>query len=478
MLNLPIEVLDHLFHLFPLNQILDLRKVCQKFKSTVDQMKFNEISIFIGQNPFYETAYFTNKEIDLRCSLMTRSFDFLKEDYFKMKFRSLKRLFIFVSPLLRIPISLNDSNLDAYENLEQLELHFIYSVTGCLKLRNLNYLYIDTISKCVFDLSCPNLIGLSLDGDVEANLICEHASIRCLEVPRVLENFLNLQQLSSLTIYKLDSLDLYWLAELRHLKEFNIYSINQRETLDHLKATKDVLNLSDLKILFGGIDIDNNDLFNNLCSIFEYLFPGMNTIWSLNFLTTRLLRFYTRNSDHLRDLRFVEYLELEEIDMPEVLISKLFNLKTLYIYNECVNDEKFRILIQNCRKIRYLLISSLQLDQSQYDLIPIYLNNLRSLEIKRCNANSFEFVKFCKNIEFFGCTVEFNLIELKNIILNCKYLRTIKLKLELETFFISLINFHFKYLDRIYQFNTLNDLIRHIDNCNSFKELICKCFSF
>ena len=199
MLDLPGELLDRLFHGFPLANIIALRRVCKKFRDVIDfQMRFKELSVFVGQYPFDETLFQSKESIDLNQAVRSRgeSLDFLRQPYFKSKFQNIEKLLLFVNPNLRLAVNLDESGLDYYQNLVHLEIHHVFSMEGLLKLTNLQRLSIDTIAKCEFQVDCDSLLALNLDGEASANLIQPHR-ISYLESPTIVENFYSLENLNT-----------------------------------------------------------------------------------------------------------------------------------------------------------------------------------------------------------------------------------------------------------------------------------------
>ena len=334
----------------------------------------------------------------------------------------------------------------------------------------------DTVLKCEFEVDCDSLFALNLDGEASANLIQPHR-ISYMEIPTMVKNFHRFENLNTFVCYKLSDLEVSSLMCLTNLKEVHLYSIKKKEYLDSLIEERQNFNRHDLKIFFGGINIEFDELFQGLCSIFEYLFSDLE-IWTTNFLTYRLLRFYTRNCGQLAEtLPFIEYLEIDNFEISPSIITKLVNLKTLYIFNQFIDDDRFNLMMRSCRKLKYIQFCSLVLSQAQYDLMPCLLKNLRHLEFKRrVPLDNFEFVSSLQNLEFFGSSQQMKMSELKRIVLNCQLLKTVKCKHEDTTFFISLVNRSVRYLESTFQFDTLDQLIEHIDGCESIGDFVCKLF--
>ena len=477
--SIPNEILDNeIFPYFPLDEIIKLREVNKKFRDTIDkQMKFNEVSIFVGQYPFYETYYYTKECINLNLSLKCGSLDFLNNSYFKIKFKNIRKLALFLNPSLRLRIQIDESGLNYYQNLIYLEIRHVSHLEGCLKLPNLQILSIDSILKCNFEIRCPSLCALNLNGEANVESFENSNSLAHLESSTILNNFSQFQNLTTFICYKLSDIKLDWLAQLNNLEEIHIYSIKKKEYLLNLIEEKNRLNLVNLKIRFAGIDIADSILFENLCYIFEYLFSD-SEIWSSNFLTSRLLKFYTRNCAQLDDhLQFIEYLEIDNFEISESILIKLNNLKTLYVFNQFIDDDKFNLLIRHCRKLKYIQFYSIKLDQSQFDLMPHFLNDLRHLEFKKCDLDNFYFVSSFKNLEFFACNQKLRINQLKKIILNCKLCKTIKAELKGNVFLISLIYTNVRYEGNTFQFDSFDHLIQHLDYCNSIKQFINKLFT-
>lgn len=477
---LPDELLDRLFHGFPLANIIALRRVCKKFRDVIDfQMRFKELSIFVGQSPFDETLFRSGDSIDLNQAIKSKSesLDFLRQPYFKSKFKNIEKLLLFVNPILRLSINLDESGLNYYQSLVHLEIHHVYQMEGLLKLASLKRLSIDTIQRCESQVDCDSLLALNLDGEASANLTQPHR-ISFLESPTIVENFHCLENLHTFVCYKLSDLNVSSLMCLPNLKEIHLYSVKKKEYLEGLIEERENFKRHDLKIFFGGIDVQRTDLFNGLCSIFEYLFSDIE-LWTTNFLTCRLLRFYTRNCAQLDEtLPFIEYLEIDNFEISQSILVKLINLKTLYIFGQFIDDQKFNLLMRSCRKLKYIQFSGLALAQAQYDLMPGLLKNLRHLELKRrVPLQNFDFVSSLQNLEFFGSSQQMKMSELKKIVLSCKLLRTVKCKNEDTTFFISLVYCNVRYLESTYQFDSVDQLIDHIDHCESIGDFVCKLFN-
>lgn len=474
---LPDELLDRIFHRFPLGEIIALRRVCKKFRDVIDfQMRFRELAIFVGQSPFDETLFYSGEYIDLsRQAIRTDSLAFLREEYFKSKFKNLEKLLLFVNQNLRLQVQLDECGLNEFDALVHLEIHHVLSIDGRLKLPALRTLSVDTILKCEFELDCPSLLALNLDGEAAIAHLTQPQSVRYLECPTIPRNFDQFENLNIFVCYKLIDLNAGPLMCLPNLKEVHLYSIKKREYLDALIEARENCKRGDLKIVFGGIDVQQQELFDALCSIFEYLFSDLE-IWTTNFLTSRLLRFYTRNCVQLdATLPFIEYLEIDNFEISQLIITKLVNLKTLYIFNQFIDDEKFNLLMRSCRKLKYIQFFSLVLGQAQYDQMPRFLKNLRHLEFKRrVPVENFDFVSSLENLEFFGSSQQLKMCELKRIVLACKLLKTVKCKHEDTTFFISLVNRNVRYLESTFQFDTFEQLLDHIDRSESIGDFVCK----
>lgn len=477
---LPDELLDRIFHCFPLGEIVALRRVCKKFRDVIDfQMRFRELAIFVGQSPFDETLFYSGESIDLnRQAIRTRadSLAFLREDYFKSKFKKIEKLLLFVNQNLRLPVDLDESGLNDFEALVHLEIHHVYYIEGLLKLTALRTLSVDTILKCEFEVDCDSLLALNLDGEASARLT-QPQRVRYLECPSIPKNFDQFENLNTFVCYKLSDLDVSPLMCLANLREVQLYSIKKKEYLESLIEARENCKRHDLRIVFGGIDVQRRELFEALCSIFEYLFSDLE-IWTTNFLTCRLLRFYTRNCAQLdRTLPFIEYLEIDNFEISQLIVTKLVNLKTLYIFNQFIDDEKFNLLMRSCRKLKYIQFFSLVLGQAQYNQMPYFLKNLRHLEFKRrVPLDNFDFVSSLENLEFFGSSQQLKMSELKRIVLACKLLKTVKCKHEDTTFFISLVNRNVRYLESTFQFDTFDQLVEHIDRCESIGDFVRKLF--
>ena len=476
--TLPDELLDRIFHCFPLASIIALRRVCKKFRAVIDfQMKFKELAVFVGQFPFDETLFGSGESINLDRAIRSgaESLDFLRQPYFKSKFKNVEKLLLFVNQNLRLSIRLDE--LNHYESLVHLEIHHVYCLEGILKLANLRILSVDAIVKCEFELDCGALFALNLDGEASANLVQPHC-VAYLESPKIVKNFQRFENLSTFVCHKLSDLDVSSLMCLKKLKSIHLYSIKKKEYLDGLIEERENFKRHDLKIYFGGIDVQRQELFDGLCSIFEHLFSDFE-IWTTNFLTCRLLRFYTRNCAQLDEtLPFIEYLEIDNFEISGSIIQKLVNLKTLYIFNQFIGDDNFNLLMRSCRKLKYIQLFGLALAQAQYNQMPGLLKNLRHLELKRMvPLDNYDFVGSLRNLEFFGTSGQMKIGELKRILLSCKLLRTVKCKKDDTTFFISLVNYSVRYKESTFQFDSIDQMIDHIDSCESIGDFVIKLFN-
>ena len=391
----------------------NLRATCKQLKAIIDQRPFRSLHLFLECYPCEQELFHTGESVGYANSLHICDLCILKSTEFRKQFSELRKLTIHYvgwntcdssSDLCEF-VDLND--LNCFQELVYLQFDYVTIENSRLSLRNLKIVSfnVSPLPVTTFELDCPRLEALSLGARLQPRLTPETSnSLRHLLVQFAEESetylmilYQKLKNLSTISFSTDSDLNNFVLALMEHrvclpsLKKINLekpeFFSDRGVLLQNLAKFQSRHDTGHYEVLFGWKKMSTNHLIE-LLNLLDRLIPLKDpeeTDWfSWGNPVGRLLRSLTENPILHCLLPGVSSLRLcsnEELTLGKQLIGKLRNLTSLFIGKGVeFDDQFFECILQRGRKVSYLNIGRVYLNQQQLNRLPNYFQSLGVLK--------------------------------------------------------------------------------------------------
>ena len=158
--DLPFELVDAIAQFLSYRDLVSLKLTCKNLKEHVDFVKVRYLNVFIDSLPYEGKLFHSDEPISNAESLTASIERVLMSSAFQERFKHLKRLTFQRKPLPYWPFDL-EQNLNCFQELEHLELRaFEINEGGCLKLKKLRVLLVETIARARYVVDCEQLTAI------------------------------------------------------------------------------------------------------------------------------------------------------------------------------------------------------------------------------------------------------------------------------------------------------------------------------
>lgn len=419
MLQLNDQVFWLIFKYFDIQELMQMKLICKRFKHLIEGLKFKEL--IVKEENFINYWYHNNQPVRLKNTIS--HFNIIKlfsNPKFRETFQNLKSL----KALLPVNFDLELFNLFPLEHLEFDS--FIYlnrkkvlrlpNLKTC-KILALSYVEMDTIR--LESLYCANLSLLK---------IMHPQSIKYLEVENLknncdLKEFTNLKILNSNVILNENVI----LNSFENLEKIYVHSayegdsfVNDNMSINTVKKIFDDISRYDVRVFYQGIEIKRN---------FSLYFDKDSMAMIKNY--------YDQLDDNLSKFRFINYSKLIELfanQIPPCFFNKFINVTEINLCRlTCQSDidqNQFFDFLSKCTKLSKLKLESPQFNQEFYDKLPDICCLLESFELTESNIEqlNYDFVLKLKIIKIFDINQRLDLKLIINLLKNprksVKFFRT------------------------------------------------------
>lgn len=418
--SFPFELIEMIFDLLDLGDVLTFRRVSKKFKDIVNEFKVKGL-VFVDNPEFEKSFQFLNRPINFRHLIISKAnLSFLGGS--SLNLQRLRRLKV-CSTANNYAVSLEHVN--RLTQLEYLELNLIlFTKPGDPKriaLPELRTLVI-RISQNVLEFETPKLLQLDIEGSHKSVFVFRHSlSVEHLKTDRYKEQFAvlkNLRMLDCHGSFNDSGLDETILSTYPNLQLLSVESCGNLYNLNSIMKRRRILRRLDLRVYYRGVELEcNHELSYN-----DLVYQDALTYQIENYGRLK------KSLSWIKEINYGDLMSLVNDRIPSNFFAHFNNIQRLRV-TRLVQDEKHLLrFISNCKNLNRLIIDHCYLRQSFYERL-CRISSLVSLEIFETDQVNLEFLRRLPYLKSLKTNQQLDRDGVRQALKRLKYLESMEFKM-------------------------------------------------